>query len=228
MVPEMRYSLRIALLLVIVTGVIACLDGSSWINNEFARRALMRQSSTGASVNESRSTIAAAVPAHRCSDAAPFTAFRFIEGVDSCLQPLSAGDLAQLRDPFAVNVLQKGVGQPNRWPSSVEQIVSLVSAVPGFAANQKSYLVGEGSQITARVAHRDAPRNLRFIITWGATSSPSVFLSAAPTGTHPGDPAPFLQVIGYDQTKNVFNYYVVRPHTIHRERVLLLPHQWCA
>ena len=207
MAPVMRHSLRIALLLVIATGVIAYLGGSSWVNDEFARRALMHQSSAGAPAAQSRFTVAPTVPAHRCSDAEPFTAFRFIEGVDSCFQPLSAGDLAQLRDPFAVNVLQAGVGQPNRWPSSVEQIVSLVSAVPGFAANQKSYLVGEGSQITASVAPRDAPRNLRFIITWGATSSPSVFLSAAPTGTHPGEPAPFLQVIGYDQSKNVFNFY---------------------
>jgi hypothetical protein len=199
----MRHNLRIALLLVIVTGVIAYLGGSSWANDEFARR----QSSAGAPAAQSKFTAAATVPAVRCSDAEPFTAFRFIEGVDSCLQPLSATDLAQLRDPFAVNVLQTGVGQPNRWPSSVEQIVSLVSAVPGFAANQKSYLVGEGGQITVSVAPRDAPRNLRFIITWGATSSPSVFLSAAPTGTHPGGPAPFLQVIGYDQSKNVFNFY---------------------
>ena len=96
-------------------------------------------------------------------------------------------------------------GQPGRWPSSVEQIVGLLAAVPTF--NQKSYMLGEGSQITTDVVSRDASRNLRYVITWGAGSSPTVFLSAAPTAAHVGLPAPFLQVIGYDAVKNVFNYY---------------------
>ena len=142
-----------------------------------------------------------------CVDATPFQAYRFIAGIDSCPQPLSAAALAALQDPFAVNVLQKGLGNQALWPSAVEQIVSLVAAVPGFGANQKNYLIGEGSQITAATVARDQPRNLRYVLTWGANASPSVFVSAAPTGTHPGKPASFLQVIGYDQTNNLFNYY---------------------
>jgi hypothetical protein len=188
----MRRNLTVGLILLMITCVDTCLADGTRGNNEFSQRAM--------------------VTAANCPDAKPYNAYRFIEGVDSCLQLLSAADLAQLQDPFAVNVLQKGVGQPDLWPSSVEQIVSRVSAVPGFAANQKSYLVGEGSQITASVVSRDASRNLRYIITWGANSSPSVFLSAAPTGTHPDRPAPFLQVIGYDQKKNVFNYYQYVPN----------------
>jgi hypothetical protein len=152
------------------------------------------------------------ITAVNCPDAQPHNVYRFIEGVDTCLQFLSASELAQLQDPFAVNVLRTGVGQPDLWPSTVEQIVNRLSTVPGFAANQKSYLVGEGSQITASVVSRDASRNLRFIITWGVGSSPSVFLSAEPTGAHPARPAPFLQVIGYDEKKNVFNYYQFLPN----------------
>jgi len=188
----MRRSLSVVLILFMVTGVVTCLADRTRGNNEFGQRIT--------------------VTAANCPDAQPYNAYQFIEGVDPCLQLLSAADLAQLQDPFAVNVLQKGVGQPDLWPSSVEQLVSRVSAVPGFAANQKSYLVGEGGQITASVVSRDASRNLRYIITWGASSSPSVFLSAAPTGTHPDSPAPFLQVIGYDQSKNVFNYYQYVPN----------------
>jgi hypothetical protein len=179
-------------ILVVVMGMTICLAGGTRRNAEF----------------EQRTTVTAG----NCPDAEPYNAYRFIEGADPCLQLLSATDLAQLQDPFAVNVLQKGVGQSDLWPSSVEQIVGRVSAIPEFAANQKSYLVGEGSQITASVVSRDAPRNLRYIITWGASSSPSVFLSAEPTGTHPDRPAPFLQVIGYDQKKNVFNYYQYVPN----------------
>jgi hypothetical protein len=189
----MRRKLTVWLILLTISCVNTCLaDETRGNNNEFSQRAM--------------------VTAANCPDAKPYNAYRFIEGVDPCLQLLSGADLAQLQDPFAVNVLQKGVGQPDLWPSSVEQIVSRVSADPGFAANQKSYLVGEGGQITASVVSRDAPRNLRYIITWGANSSPSVFLSAAPTGTHPDRPAPFLQVIGYDQKRNVFNYYQYVPN----------------
>jgi hypothetical protein len=188
----MRRNLTLGLILLMIACVNTCLADGTRGNNEFSQRAM--------------------VTAANCPDAKPFNAYRFIEGVDPCLQLLSAADLEQLQDPFAVNVLQKGVGQPDLWPSSVEQVISRFSVVPGFAANQKSYLVGEGSQITASVVFRDAPRNLRYIITWGASSSPSVFLSAAPTGTHPDRPAPFLQVIGYDEKKNVFNYYQYLPN----------------
>ena len=188
----MRRNLSVALILSMVTHADTCLAGGKPGNNLFSQRAM--------------------VTAANCPDVNPYNPYRLIEGVDPCLQLLSAADLAQLQDPFAVNVLQKGVGQSDLWPSSVEQIVTRLSAVPEFAASQKSYLVGEGSQITASFVSRDAPRNLRYIITWGTSSSPSVFLSAAPTGTHSDRPAPFLQVIGYDQKKNVFNYYQYLPN----------------
>jgi hypothetical protein len=203
----MRRNLIVVLILAVVTGVAAYLADRARANDEFGQRTSTRLATGGTPPSRSTLAAGATVTAANCTDAKPYNAYRFIEGVDPCLQLFSAEDLAQLQDPFAVNVLQKGVGQPDLWPSSVEQVVSFVSAVPGFAANQKGYLLGEGSQITASVAPRDAPRNLRYVITWGANSSPSVFFSAAPTGTHPGRPASFLQVIGYDQKKNVFNYY---------------------
>jgi hypothetical protein len=202
----MRRKLGIALFFGIALSAVASLSHSAWGDDEFSRRTATRLSASAA-LGQTKLTAATAIPAAACPDAKPNTPYRFIEGVDPCLHALSAMELAQLGDPFAINVLQKGVGHSNLWPSSVERIVGLVSAISGFAANQKSYLVGEGSQITASTVSRDAPRNLRFIITWGATASPFVFLSAAPTGTHPGRPAPFLQVIGYDQSKNVFNFY---------------------
>jgi hypothetical protein len=201
----MRYNLRVLLVLVAAAGVVAASADETRNDNDFSQRISSRRASSGTLPSRLKPAAGATITAANCTDAQPYSAYRFIAGVDPCLQSLSAADLAQLQDPFAVNVLQKGVGQPDLWPSSVEKIVSLVSAVAEF--NQQSYMLGEGSQITANVASRDASRDLRYVITWGPGSSPSVFLSAAPTGTHPGLPARFLQVIGYDQKKNVFNYY---------------------
>lgn len=142
-----------------------------------------------------------------CADIAPLQLYRFVEGIDDCMQALSPADIGALGDPFAVNVLAKGQGNPATWPTTVETVVGLVAAVPNFSANQRSYLLGEGSQIATTIAPRDADRNLRYVVTWGANTSPTVFLSAAPSGTHPGQPPGFLQVIGYDAQKNLFNYY---------------------
>jgi hypothetical protein len=200
-VVMMRYN--VLHILAAVASVVGAVAAETRTDEEFRQRLSTRR----ANVDADRSALAAEarITLANCSDAKPYMAYRFIEGVDLCLQPLSAAELIQLQDPFAVNVLQKGVGNSDLWPASVETVVSLVSAVAGF--NQQNYMLGEGSQIGASVVSRDASRNLRYVITWGLGSSASVFLSAVPTGTHPGRAAPFLQVIGYDQRKNVFNYY---------------------
>lgn len=203
----MRCKLRVALICLVAAGLGDFIVTAARGDDEFGQRTSILRGRQGVHASRMRLGVTGMAAVTDCADVKPYTAYRFVAGVDGCPQPLSASALAELHDPFAVNVLQKGGGQPNLWPSSVEQIVGLVSTVPGFAANQKSYLLGEGSQITASVVSRDASRDLRYVVSWGANSSPSVFLSAAPTGTHPGRPASFLQVIGYDQTKNVFNYY---------------------
>lgn len=141
-----------------------------------------------------------------CPAVTPPTVYRFIEGIDPCPVPMDAAAKATLRDAFAQSVLQAGTQTPPNSPSSIEEIQTLVANDPAFAI-AKSYMLGEGSQIPASIAARDSSRNLRYVLSWGATADPNVFLSAAPTGTHIGQPAPFLQVIGYDATNNLFNYY---------------------
>jgi hypothetical protein len=210
-----RYIFGLLPILVVAAGVVATFGAETGSHNEYGERISTRRPNIGAPPSPPNlaapglSNLAAEArdAAANCADATPYMAYRFIEGVDPCLQPLSAAELAALQDPFAVNVLQKGIGQPPLWPTSVEQIVSLVSGVTGFKQFQQNYMLGEGSQIAANVVSPDASRNLRYVITWGANQTPSVFLSAAPTGTHPGRPAPFLQVIGYDERKKIFNYY---------------------
>ena len=136
--------------------------------------------------------------------------YRFIDGIESCMIPMAAGDLAtELNDPWGALVLRKNAGGAGPWPASVADIVNAMGSVSASNQLQQfSYLVGEGTQIPTTIAPRTGNRDLRYVITWGPSiASPSVFLSAAPAGVSPGQPAPFLQIIAFDATKQKFNYY---------------------
>ena len=136
--------------------------------------------------------------------------YRFIDGIDSCMIPMAAGDLAtELNDPWGALVLRKNAGGAGPWPASVADIVNAMGSVSAsHQLQQFSYLVGEGTQIPTTIAPRTGNRDLRYVITWGPSiASPSVFLSAVPAGVSPGQPAPFLQIIAFDATKQKFNYY---------------------
>jgi hypothetical protein len=136
--------------------------------------------------------------------------YRFIDGVDNCMIPMSAGDIAtELNDPWAALVLRKNAGGAGPWPASVADIVNAIGSLSASNQLQQfSYLVGEGTQIPTTIAPRTGNRDLRYVITWGPSiASPSVFLSAVPAGVSPGQPAPFLQIIAFDPTKQKFNYY---------------------
>lgn len=140
--------------------------------------------------------------AEQKQDCAPVTddkLWRFIEGVDVCPSPLADADAArELNDPWGAQVLRAKV-----FPTTVDAIVAAVAAkLPTMVANQKSYVVGEGSQVPVLVAPREDGRSLRYVVTWGESTSPSVFLSALPGGD-----SSFLQVIAWDSTKNRYNFY---------------------
>lgn len=126
--------------------------------------------------------------------------YRFVEGADSCMVEMNAGDIdAKLNDPFALNVLRKGLR-----PDSVEQVVAEMTK-SGLV--QQSFLVGEGSQVPATTdIPRSADRNLRYAVAWtNQTNAPGAFLSAAPGGA-----SSFLQVIGWDSKNAAFNFYELR------------------
>lgn len=162
--------------------------------------------SIGGSNGEAPATTAMVAAAATCPDVTPPTVYRFIEGIDPCPVPMDADALATLRDPFALSVLHADSQTPPNAPDSIEAVIKAVDGDLAFEV-MKSYMLGEGSQIPVSFAPRDASRNLRYVLTWGTAASPTVFLSAAPAGTHPGQPAPFLQVIGYDAKSNLFNFY---------------------
>lgn len=125
--------------------------------------------------------------------------WRFIEGLDECPRVLAEGEIAQeLKDAWAAKVLRAGT-----FPTSVAEIVAaMASKVPEMASGQKSYVVGEGSQVQLSVAPRDGGRDLRYVVTWGEGQSAAIFLSALPGGG-----SSFLQIIAWDAAKSSFNFY---------------------
>lgn len=128
--------------------------------------------------------------------------YRFIEGMDLCVTPMTEQEIVEkLNDPFATAILRKGT-----FPDSVDAIVTAVSN-SGLNLRQANYLVGEGSQIPTTVASREAPRNLRYVLTWGTspTSSAQIFLNAAPGGN-----SGFLQLISWNAQANKYNFFEFR------------------
>ena len=126
---------------------------------------------------------------------------KFIEGVDACVVPMADADVAaKLNDPFATTGLRR-----NTFPDSVAAIVSAVGAANN-GLQQSSFFVGEGSQVPVTVAPREAPRDLRYEVTWGSNPNQGDFLLSAA----PGGRSSFVQVISWDDSAKKYNYYEFR------------------
>lgn len=152
-------------------------------------------------------------PAASCPPVQAQMIYRFIAGVDTCMVPMSSGEMAgELNDPFGQMLIVNSAGH-GPWPASIQDTMSaLARATPALPA-PKSFMVGEGSQIPSTLPDnngnpigRDASRDLRYVLTWGPSNgSPTIFLSGP--GAFSGTLADFLQVISFDPKKNVYNYY---------------------
>lgn len=143
-------------------------------------------------------------PASQCDPVKPNQLYRFIEGLDgACPTPMSPQDIQQeLHDPFWIGVLSTG-----NWPGTVQDIATAVlKAFPAWSSS--SFLVGEGMQVPASVANRDANRDLRYVLGWGPPNeSPAIFLSARPPQVQGGTTETALQVLSLDPDKKLYNYY---------------------
>jgi hypothetical protein len=126
--------------------------------------------------------------------------YRFVDGTDNCLMPMSNAEIVKLNDAFAKNLLRQGAFPPN-----VDTVATDIMGA-GLNLQQTNYLVGEGSQIPTTIVDREAPRNLRYVLSWGANpTSAQIFLS-----TSPGGNSSFLQVIAWDAPARTFNFYELR------------------
>lgn len=165
------------------------------------RQGPMAPPGTAPSITTRRAESLSREAAGACPVVTPQELYRFVAGVDSCLTPMTSGEIGGLRDPLGLMLArnQNGAGP---WPSRVAEVVTAVQqGIPGL--RRASYVVGEGSQVPAAVTSRANNRNLRYVITWQNGSTPSIYLSSRPDATSPI----FMEMIGWDPVKRAFNYY---------------------
>jgi hypothetical protein len=131
--------------------------------------------------------------------------YRFLEGQDSCLTPMSDSDIENLTDPFAKDVLR-----PGNYPRSAKGINQTIKEKLGYEPT--TYYVGEGAQIPTTVASRDLPRGLRYTVTWGANENDSKIMMAKLVSTNPEtEPLSLIEVMSFDDRTKTYNYYFLRP-----------------
>lgn len=129
-----------------------------------------------------------------------------VAGVDHKPQPMSAVELSTMTDPMAM-LLRAGI-----FPMTVTDLLGALhdaSTGDGAAARadviQNVYLVSESGQIPQEVApnlHRD----LRYAIVCNIRSrKPDLMIS---TGANVDPADAFLQVLAWDESARVFNYYM--------------------
>jgi len=126
---------------------------------------------------------------------------RFIVGVDPRPREMTVREVRALGDPFATAFFAKG-----KVPRTAQQVIDGIKAAApenGGLRRQRSFLVGEGSQIPRTPATAGVARALRFIVTLGRGSDgPDVFLSAADPRQSGG-----VEVMAWDRKAGGFNYY---------------------
>ncbi|WP_229911058.1 hypothetical protein [Streptomyces aurantiogriseus] len=109
--------------------------------------------------------------------------------------PMSADDLAGLKDPMAAVFFQQG-----QWPMTLEDVLDGLTRADALPV-QCVYMISEAGQITPD----EAPglrRDLRFAVTRAAPGAdPDLLVSSDPDSA-------FLQVAAWDPAAQVFNYYM--------------------
>lgn len=131
----------------------------------------------------------------------PKTLNRFVVGADPRPRPMTRRQVKALGDAFARTFFAKG-----KIPRSAQQVIDGIKAAAPKKSplrTQRSFVVGEGSQIAMTAATATVQRTLRFVVTLGrGPGGPDVFLS---TG-HP-QKGGGVEVMAWDAKADGFNYY---------------------
>ena len=122
--------------------------------------------------------------------------------MDAEPRDLTAEEVRQLNDPWAVHVLRNGT-----FPKDIVEILAALKPHerPHGRLTRSAFLVGEGGQISSAVAGPDAlDRTFRYVVAWKSedTGESEIFLSI-PAGTRMG----VNELIAWDPQKKGFNFY---------------------
>ncbi|MCY1061749.1 hypothetical protein [Nannocystis sp. SCPEA4] len=127
---------------------------------------------------------------------------RFILGLDTAPRALEVEECEQLvRDPFAV-LLRSGP-----FPLTGRQLLTRFAGLP---LERESYIVAEGGQIAWSEQSAGILRNTRVIVAWHDGGVLQALLATQP---ELDSQRAFLQVIGWDSTAEVYNFYERRSGT---------------
>jgi hypothetical protein len=139
----------------------------------------------------------------RAAAAAPIRLLRHVEGLDSAPALFDDGEVTrQLGDPFGKLLAGAGARLP-RTLADVLQLVDTLGTGPDGLAVQTIFIVSETGQITLAEAPTLARRARAVVVRLNPTAREAVFV--APSMRTDGDGV--LEVMGWDGTKRLFNYY---------------------
>lgn len=131
----------------------------------------------------------------------PGAVHRFVVGADPEPRKMTSTEVKALGDPFASLLLARG-----KVPRSGQQLLEEVkAAVPNGdpLKRQRSFVLGEGSQLASTADSAGVDRTLRFVVTLGeGTDGPDLFLSVG-NPEHPSG----IEVMAWDRKVGGFNYY---------------------
>jgi hypothetical protein len=125
----------------------------------------------------------------------------FVVGEDPAPRPMAPDEAAQeLGDPFATLLLLKGT-----FPQTGADVMARFKEAVGDddpLGKQRSFVLGEGSQLLPSEAADSVQRGMRFVVaTESGPDGPDVIISAF----HPDDGS--VELMAWDRTSGGFNYY---------------------
>lgn len=127
----------------------------------------------------------------------PDSLVRFILGVDSAPVTLGASEIGELGDAIARNVFSQGL-----FPRTPEELFQALDRTGGELAAQRTFVVGEDSQLPPGTAGSGIRA---FLITRGeGPDGPDVMVSTSRPD------AGFIEVMAWDHARQGFNYYQTR------------------
>jgi len=137
---------------------------------------------------------------------APGAIYRCVRGVDPLpgIRMSAAKIQTHLRDPFAELLLKRGI-----FPLSLRELLARLDehndAAEGLP-EQKSFLVADGGKIHWTAATQELNRFFRLAVGRARNDDYRILISSS-VALDSTDSQAFLQVIGWDATNQVYNYY---------------------